>query len=146
MIEPTTSPTSEHRQAYLLLRLFTGLDFFCHGFARIFTGTHLPGFAQGMAKGMAASPLPPSLTLATGYAIPPVELVIGALLLLGVFTRSALTVAFVLMLILVFGVGMKQDWTAASQQLIYALVLFVLLFARQRYDISWPALFRSARS
>jgi len=137
-----THPTAEHRQAYLLLRLFTGVDFFCHGFARTFTGTHLAGFAQGMAKGMATSPLPPSLTLASGYAIPPVELLIGILLLLGLFTRFALTLAFLLMLVLVFGVGMKQDWTAASQQLLYALVLFVLLFARERYDISWPALFR----
>jgi thiosulfate dehydrogenase (quinone) large subunit len=138
----STHPTAEHRQAYLLLRVFTGLDFFCHGFARIFTGTHLAGFAQGMAKGMATSPLPPSLTIATGYAIPPIELLIGLMLLLGLFTRFALTLAFLLMLVLVFGVGMKQDWTAASQQLIYALVLFVLLFARQRYDISWPALIR----
>ena len=31
-------PTAEQRQAYLLLRLLTGLDFFGHGFARIFTG------------------------------------------------------------------------------------------------------------
>ncbi len=137
-----THPTAEHRQAYLLLRLFTGVDFFCHGFARIFTGTHLSGFAQGMVKNMAAAPLPQSLTLATGYIVPPVELLIGVLLLLGIFTRLALTLAFVLMIVLVFGVGMKQDWAVAGQQLLYALVLFVLLFARDRYDISWRALFR----
>jgi len=137
-----THPTAEHRQAYLLLRLFTGVDFFCHGFARIFTGTHLSGFAQGMVKSMAAAPLPTSLTLATGYSVPPVELLIGVLLLLGIFTRFALTLSFLLMLVLVFGVGMKQDWAVAGQQLLYAVVLFVLLFARERYDISWPALFR----
>ena len=137
-----THPTAEHRQAYLLLRLFTGVDFFCHGFARIFTGTHISGFAQGMVKSMAAAPLPTSLTLATGYSVPPVELLIGILLLLGTFTRFALTLAFLLMLILVFGVGMKQDWAVAGQQLLYALVLFVLLFARERYDVSWPAVFR----
>jgi thiosulfate dehydrogenase [quinone] large subunit len=143
MIAPATNPpTAEHRQAYLLLRVFTGVDFFCHGFARIFTGTHLSGFAQGMVKSMSAAPLPPSLTLASGYAIPPVELFIGILLLLGIFTRFTITLAFILMLVLVFGVGMKQDWTAAGQQLLYALVLFVLFFARERYDISWPALFR----
>jgi len=139
-----THPTAEHRQAYLLLRLFTGVDFFCHGFARIFTGTHLSGFAQGMVKSMAAAPLPTSLTLATGYSVPLVELLIGILLLLGTFTRFALTLSFLLMLILVFGVGMKQDWAVAGQQLLYALVLFVLLFARERYDLSWPALFGRA--
>ena len=97
----------EQRQAYLLLRVLTGLDFFMHGFARIFTGSHLGGFSQGMVKSMAATPLPPALTLATGYAIPCVELLIGTLLLLGLFTRAALTVAFLLMLVLMFGVTLK---------------------------------------
>jgi thiosulfate dehydrogenase [quinone] large subunit len=123
-----TPVITEQRQAYVLLRLLTGLDFFGHGFARIFTGTHLSGFAQGMVKSMAATPLPPALTLATGYVVPCVELVIGLLL----------------MLVLMFGVTLKQDWATAGSQLLYGLVLFVLLFARERYDLSWPALFRRA--
>jgi thiosulfate dehydrogenase [quinone] large subunit len=139
------APTREQRQAYLLLRVLTGLDFFMHGFARIFTGSHLAGFAQGMVKSMAATPLPPALTLATGYAIPCVELLIGILLLLGLFTREALTMAFLLMLVLMFGVTLKQDWATAGNQLIYGIVLAALLFARARYDISWPSLFRRAR-
>jgi thiosulfate dehydrogenase [quinone] large subunit len=128
-----TPVITEQRQAYVLLRLLTGLDFFGHGFARIFTGTHLSGFAQGMVKSMAATPLPPALTLATGYVVPCVELVIGLLLL-----------ALLLMLVLMFGVTLKQDWATAGSQLLYGLVLFVLLFARERYDLSWPALFRRA--
>lgn len=137
----TAFATPEQRQAYLLLRLAVGLDFFMHGFARIFTGTHLAGFAHGMVKNMAAAPLPGSLTLAAGYAIPCVELVIGLLLLVGVWTRAALTLALLLMLVLLFGVGLKQDWTAAGSQLLYGLVLAVLLFLRARYDLSWRGLF-----
>jgi thiosulfate dehydrogenase [quinone] large subunit len=140
-----TSPHPEHRQAYLLLRLITGLDFFMHGFARIFTGTHLSGFAQGMAKSMASTPLPPSFALASGYAIPCVELLIGALLLLGLFTRAALTLALLLMLVLMFGIGLKQDWNVAGSQLLYGLILAILLFARHRYDLSWPNLFSHPR-
>ena len=132
--------TREQHQAYVLFRLLTGLDFFGHGFARIFTGSHLPGFAQGMVKNMASTPLPASLTLATGYVVPCVELVIGVLLLLGLFTRFALTLAFLLMFVLLFGITLKQDWNVATQQLTYGLVLFILLFARGRYDLSWPAL------
>ena len=132
--------TREQHQAYVLFRLLTGLDFFGHGFARIFTGSHLPGFAQGMVKNMASTPLPASLTLATGYVVPCVELVIGVLLLLGLFTRLALTLAFLLMFVLLFGITLKQDWNVATQQLMYGLVLFILLFARERYDLSWPAL------
>jgi len=135
-----TAPTPSQRHAYLLLRLFTGLDFFGHGFARIFTGSHLSGFAQGMAKSMATSPLPYSLCLASGYAIPIVELVIGTLLLLGILTRATLTAAFLLMFVLMFGVTMKQDWTAAGQQLLYGLILAILLFTRERYDLSWRSL------
>ena len=85
---------------------------------------------------------PPPLTLASGYVIPCVELLIGTLLLLGLFTRAALTLALLLMLVLMFGIGLKQDWTVASEQLLYALVLAILLFARNPYDLSWPNLFR----
>ena len=138
------APTERH-QAYFLLRLVTGLNFFLHGFARIFTGTHLSGFAQGMVKSMAATPLPPSLTLASGYVIPCVELLIGTLLLLGLFTRAALTLALLLMLVLMFGIGLKQDWNVAGQQLLYALVLSTLLFARNPYDLTWPQVFTRQR-
>jgi len=137
-----SSPPREQRHAYVLLRAFTGLDFFGHGFARIFTGTHLVGFAQGMVKSMSTSPLPPSLTLAAGYAIPILEVIIGTLLLLGLFTRFALTAAFLLMFVLMFGVTMKQDWNAAGQQMLYGLILAILLFARKPYDLSWPACLR----
>ena len=140
-MDEAISPHPEHRHAYLLLRLITGLDFFMHGFARIFTGTHLSGFANGMVKSMASTPLPPSLALATGYAIPCVELLIGTLLLLGLFTRTALTLALLLMFVLMFGIGLKQEWLVAGDQLVYALVLAILLFARQRYDLSWPKVF-----
>jgi thiosulfate dehydrogenase [quinone] large subunit len=141
-VTPTQHP--EHHHAYLLLRLITGLDFFMHGFARIFTGSGLPGFAQGMVTSMSSTQLLPSAVLATGYAIPCVELLIGTLLLLGLFTRAALTVALLLMLVLIFGVGLKQDWNAAASQLLYALVLSILLFGRQHYDLSWPNLFARA--
>jgi thiosulfate dehydrogenase [quinone] large subunit len=141
MIDVTTS-TRERHQAYLLLRLITGLDFFMHGFSRIFTGTHLGGFAQGMVKSMSSTQLPPSAVLATGYAIPCVELLIGTLLLLGLFTRATLTLALFLMFVLMFGIGLKQDWNVASQQLLYALVLAILLFTRNPYDQSWPNVFR----
>ncbi|WP_182277133.1 DoxX family membrane protein [Granulicella sp. 5B5] len=138
---PISISSKDQHLAYILLRLLTGLDFFGHGFARIFTGTHLSGFAQGMVKNMASTPLPPSLTLASGYAIPCTELLIGILLLLGLFTRSALVLALLLMCMLMFGITLKQDWATAGTQLGYGFVLAALLFARPRYDLSWPALF-----
>jgi thiosulfate dehydrogenase [quinone] large subunit len=138
-----TTPGREPQVAYVLLRLLTGLDFFGHGYARTFTGTYLAGFAQSMQQGMAKAPLAPSLVLIAGYAIPCVELVVGTLLLLGLFTRYALTLAFLLMFLLMFGVTMKQDWNAAGQQMVYGLILFVLLALRERYDLSWPRFLRA---
>ena len=138
----TQMASQEQRGAYLLLRLLTGLDFFGHGFARIATGAHLSGFAHGMVKSMAETPLPQALTLATGYAIPCVEVVVGALLLAGLWVRGALTGAFLLMLVLMFGVTLKQDWNAAAQQMVYGLVLAVLLFGREPFDRSWADILR----
>ena len=142
MLESIHETTREQRRAYVLLRLLAGLDFFGHGFARVFTGTHLSGFAHGLAKGMEGTPLPGALTLATGYAVPFVELAVGLLLLAGVWVRGALTTAFLLMLVLMFGVTLKQDWNAAAQQMIYGLVLAALLFGRARWDVAWPDVVR----
>jgi thiosulfate dehydrogenase [quinone] large subunit len=136
------SASRDRRLAYLLLRLIAGLDFFGHGFARIFTGTHLSGFAHGMVGDMAKSPLPARLVLITGYIVPCVELLIGILLLLGLATRYALLLAMLLMLALMFGITMKQDWNVAGQQLLYGLVLAVLLFGRERLDLGWTGLLR----
>ncbi len=38
------------------------------------------------------------------------------------------------MFFLMFGIGLKQDWIVAGDQLLYALVLAILLFARIPYD------------
>lgn len=132
----------DQRAAYLLLRLIAGMDFFGHGFARIFTGTHLGGFAHSMVGDMARSPLPAPLVLATGYLVPCIELLIGVLLLAGLATRLALVLAMLLILVLMFGITMKQDWNVAGQQLLYGLVLAVLLSGCERMNLSWPALLR----
>ena len=71
----------DQRLAYLLLRLIAGMDFFGHGFARIFTGTHLAGFAHWLVGDMVKSPLPAPLVLVAGYVVPCVDLVMRLLLL-----------------------------------------------------------------
>ena len=134
--------TREQQLAYVGLRVVTGLNFFGHGFARIFTGTHLSGFAHGMVDSMAKAPLPAAMVLVTGYVVPCVELAVGVLLLLGVGVRFALVLGLLLLMVLMFGVTMKQDWNVAGQQLLYGLVLAVLLYGRQRLDVSWPMLLR----
>ena len=60
----------------------------------------------------------------------------------GVGVRFALVTALLLMLLLMFGITMKQDWTVAGQQLLYSLVLAVLLSGCGRLNLSWPGLLR----
>jgi thiosulfate dehydrogenase [quinone] large subunit len=146
-MDPAVSTASrDQHAAYVLLRLITGMDFFGHGFARIFTGTHLGGFAHWMVGDMAKAPLPAGMVLATGYIVPCVELLIGVLLLTGLATRFALWLALLLMIVLMFGVTMKQDWNVAGQQLLYGLVLALLLYGRERLDLSWLGVVRSVSS
>jgi thiosulfate dehydrogenase [quinone] large subunit len=130
----------ERRMAYLLLRTLTGLDFLLHGGIRVYHG--VGGFAAGMVRGLAAAPLPAGFVRGFGYVVPWVELGIGVLLLVGVWTRWALVAASVLMWCLIVGVGLNQDWPTAGLQLGYGLVLFVLLFFRARYEASWMRMLR----
>jgi thiosulfate dehydrogenase [quinone] large subunit len=50
------------------------------------------------------------------------------------------------MIVLMFGVTMKQDWNVAGQQLLYGLVLALLLYGRERLDLSWLGVVRSVSS
>ncbi len=71
--------------------------------------------------------MPDFLVRLTAYFVSPVELIFGLLLTIGLFTRLSLVVTFILMVILMYGVTIVQNWNAASSQLIYNIVLFILL-------------------
>jgi thiosulfate dehydrogenase [quinone] large subunit len=112
--------------AYALLRIAFGVNFAGHGLIRIYNGVGT--FAATTAEHLAKSPLPHSLTYAFSYAIPFLEAILGLTLILGVFTRAALICGAVLMMALTIGVTANQQWDIASQQLIYNVVFFLLLF------------------
>lgn len=117
--------------AYLLLRVLIGVNFFNHGFTRI---GNIPEFAEATVKQLANSYFPEFLVRINSYLIPPVELVVGVLITLGLLTRSALVVTSAVMVMLMLGVTSVQNWETATAQLIYGLVLFVLL-ASSGYNI-----------
>ncbi|MFQ3679938.1 MAG: DoxX family protein [Pseudanabaenaceae cyanobacterium] len=110
--------------AYFWLRVIVGVNYFNHGFVRM---GNLTGFADAMAERFQDTFLPSGLVWLTGLAVSPVELVVGLLIAMGWFTRSALVATFALMVVLMYGVTLLQDWGAASSQLVYDLILFVLL-------------------
>ena len=127
--------------AYVMLRVTLGVDFLGHGFIRLFHGDAL--FAQGMAKQMADTPMPAWFVHDFGLVLPPIELALGLLLVLGLFTRWSLVAGAGLMMALMVGITLKQDWATAGTQLVYSLVFFILLYARAGNDATWPDLLRT---
>jgi thiosulfate dehydrogenase (quinone) large subunit len=111
--------------AYFLLRVTLGLNICLHGVARLLAGS--ANFAAQLVQQFHATPLPQSLVLAFAYTLPWLEAAIGALVLVGLFSRLALRAGAVLMVVLTFGAAMEQDWSAAGFQLIYTLIYAILL-------------------
>jgi thiosulfate dehydrogenase [quinone] large subunit len=112
--------------AYALLRITLGVNFAGHGLIRIHNGA--AAFAHTTAEHLAKSPLPPSLTSAFSYAIPFIEAILGLTLILGVFTRVSLIAGALFMMALTIGVTANEQWDIASQQLLYSVVFFLLLY------------------
>jgi thiosulfate dehydrogenase (quinone) large subunit len=115
---------------HALLRIGLGLAFIAHGLARIGI---LSAFAESMKGMFAKRMLPEVLVVITAYATPPVELIVGIALLLGLFLRPALVIAGIEMWVLMFGSILIQKFDIALIQLVY-LTLLALLTATLRYD------------
>ncbi len=124
------APNRDASLAHALLRLCLGVNLFVHGIARL---PNLAAFTAHLQQTMAKTWLPAPLVVASGYTIPFVELVTGALLLCGLFLRPALVLGSLLMIALTFGICLTQNWTIAAEQLIY-MALFAALLATARYD------------
>jgi thiosulfate dehydrogenase [quinone] large subunit len=120
--------------AYVLLRIALGVNFAGHGLIRIHNG--VAAFAQTTAGHLAQSPLPPTLIYAFSYAIPFLEAILGLTLILGVFTRISLACGAIFMMLLTIGVTANQQWDLASQQLLYSVVFFLLLFFLDENNLS----------
>ena len=110
--------------AHGLARLALGLNILGHGLSRI---GNIPGFAAGIEKMFAATWLPSFAVTVTAYTIPPVELFVGALLVLGLLIRPALIVGALLLCQLGFGATLTQQWDIAGIQLIYIGIYGALL-------------------
>jgi thiosulfate dehydrogenase [quinone] large subunit len=111
--------------AYLILRLTLGINILMHGLARILSG--LSPFAAGMVKQFAGTSVPPALVHTFAIALPWSELFIGILILVGLWTRTALALGALEIVVLTFGISFTQNWSVAGLQLIYAIVYAILL-------------------
>jgi len=124
--------------AYTLLRVSFGTNILFHGASRLLVGR--AGFLAYLNHYFEHTPLmPKSLLPAFGTVLPPVEAALGLLLVLGLATRFALIAGALVMLVLVFGTNLAQDWNVAGLQLIYCFLYYYLLAHRERNTLSVDA-------
>jgi len=109
--------------AFLLIRLAIGASMLGHGLARL---PKLPVFSGWMVEIFEESILPKELILVFSYSLPVAEFVIGLLLLSGLFTRGAAVAGGLVMVVLIFGTCMIENWEAIPTQLLH-IVFFALV-------------------
>lgn len=123
---------SDLQLAYSIFRFTIGVDIFFHGTMRLITG--LDAWATKQAEAFVNDPLLPMWSvLAFLFVLPFIEVVLGALTLLGLYTRWALLAGAALMFVLVFGNLTRQDWGTVGNNLHYVLY-YVILIAAQKYN------------
>ena len=127
---------SNFQLGYFLFRMTLGVNFFFHGFIRIITG--LSAWEMGQAAAFVDNPILSMWAVhAFLYALPFVEMVLGALVALGLFTRWALVGGVLLMLVLIFGNATRQAWSTVGNNMHYVLYHCLLIY---RLSDNWLAL------
>lgn len=123
-----TEKTTDRNLAYLFLRVFLGINIAVHGGSRIYGGVAV--FATELVSQFAKSPLPSRMVYFFGISLPFAEAVIGVLIFVGLWSRLTYCAGFLLIIALTFGSTLRQDWTAAGWQLLYAFAYAALLAFR----------------
>ncbi len=123
--------------AYALFRLTLGLDIFLHGAMRYVTG--VGAWVDSTAKLFENTILPVPLVHGFLMTLPILEVVIGALTIIGLYTRFALIAGAVMILSLVLGTGFRQDWTTVGSQMLYAAYYYLMI---ARLEDNWLAVDR----
>jgi thiosulfate dehydrogenase [quinone] large subunit len=114
-----------------------------HGIVR--TGSHFWPFVEQTTKQFSSSAIPYTLVRISATMIPGVELLIGTLLILGLWTRFALVLGALEMCALIAGTSLLMQWEIVVIQLAYAFFFFVLLRDCQSNELSMDGWIRRRR-
>lgn len=116
---------------FLILRLAIGASMFGHGLVRL---PKLEKFSGWMVQSFEKSMLPPALVTPFSYALPIAEFLIGLTLILGLLTRPSLIAGGMVMVILILGTTLVENWEALPSQLIHAAFFAILLSYVAQYN------------
>jgi thiosulfate dehydrogenase [quinone] large subunit len=121
-------------RTYLLARLPIGMSMFGHGLDRI---PKLQAFSGHMFGQFSKSMIPASLVSIFANVLPFLEFLTGILLLLGLFTRFACVLGVMIMLALIFGSSLIEQWENVFSQIIYGAYFALLYYfaVYNRYSI-----------
>ena len=120
---------------YFFFRIMVGMNLFFHGFMRVLTG--LSEWEASLATQFVDTFLPMPMVHVALYMIPIVEIVIGAMTILGLFTRWAIYGGVILMVVLLFGHTVRQNWPGTHIVMPYGVYYWILLVL---LDKNWFAL------
>lgn len=113
-----------NQNVYLMLRLALGASMFGHGLVRL---PKLNTFSHWMVESFEKSFLPKIMVVPFSYLLPIAEFGVGLLLISGLFTQQSLITGAVVMLLLIFGTTLIENWEAIPSQLLHVAFFAVLL-------------------
>jgi thiosulfate dehydrogenase [quinone] large subunit len=119
--------------AYALLRVTFGVVFLFYGIGKFMRG--LGSFSGGTQQRFAGK-LPMALVVPFAYSLPFIEVLIGVLLVLGLFNSIALMLSGLLLIALTFGMVILGDTPTVANNLLYVLINFVLLYLAEQNNYS----------
>ena len=118
----------------LLLRVSLGVLFFFAGLNKIVGGPIET--AQGMIGNFEETYLPVILVAPFAYLLPYIEVLLGAALIVGIFTKPMLTVAGILLIMLSLGTNVMGNPPTTANNVNYILVTVAALYFACR-DNRW---------
>ncbi len=139
---PTSGISSGTVTAYAILRVSFGANIMLHGVSRILMG-HAAFLAYLTHYFEKTTVIPAGMLPAFATVQPWVELILGLLLMVGLFTRFALIGGGLVVLCLVIGTNLAQDWLVSGLQLIYAFLYYYLLAHIDENGLSIDAMMKS---
>ena len=118
--------------AAFLLRFSLGVLFLFTALNKFLAPIGFLGVSQKLLDGFKNTYLPTWVVLSYVNVLPFVELSLGAVLLLGLFTREALTGCGLLLISLSFGKVVEQDYQTAAHNFNYVLIGALALWFSSR--------------
>ncbi|MBD3627722.1 DoxX family membrane protein [Cyclobacterium sp.] len=110
--------------SFIFIRLGVGISMLGHGLVSI---PKISNFSSGMVDSFDGSYLPEFIVVPFSFVLPFLEFLLGLMLLLGWHTSMAGILGGVLMLFLMFGTSMIENWGALPSQMIH-LLFFILVY------------------